>query len=224
MKLRIAVICVIGLVVPVVFALMLFFVLPQDSFLVKVFLGDTKKAKKTRKALVRFQNMTPTQPGYRVFYNNYEKFYSSREGKEEERERLRDLRNRIESDPIAPALNVQLSSYYNWRKTIPQEQVKINEAQTIEQRLEAIREIKERQDRMQRMQDRMDGYWPNHAYDFGDSEDEDVYPTNAELAGFLESLEASQLQILLGREPKTFLYELQQSYHKAREYNRSQPF
>lgn len=230
MKRRTVVVCVLGLLVSAILMVLPLFLLPQDSFLVKTVLGDAKKAKRIRKSLARFQNMTPEQAGYRAFHHNLGLFYRPGEGKDDQRERLRNIRHRIESDPLAPMLNAQLANYYNWRKTIPQpqEQARINAAKTIEERLEVIREIKENQDRMQQLQDYL-GSPPWHdplpGFEFaenGADDDGDVYPTSAELAGFLESLDQQQLQILLGREPKTFVYELQRAYRKAREYNREQ--
>lgn len=227
MKRRI-VISVVFLLIPVILASLILFVIPQDLLFSKMFFGDAKKLKKIRKAVVRFRKMTPDQSGYRDFYHNYEAFY--REGQEEQRERLRHIRDRVESDPIALALNLQLANYYNWLKTIPQEQqTRINEAATIEERLDIIQEIKERQERMQQspFRDPPISYWTDSAdeFEFLDSksdEDEDVYPTFAELANFLESLPPRQLEVFLGHKPSTFLFELPRAYRKAREnYNLS---
>jgi len=163
----------------------------------------TKESSQSAVQKKHFQALKPGEPEYRAFYNNYKSFL--REGKEEQRQQLREIQKQMESDPQSPMLKRTLTTYHAWLKTVPGEKNKIDQAQTIEERLEAIRLIKEDQDRLQGTTERKNTKT--------DSETTNLYPTINELAEYLESLDPARLDTLLGHSPNNFLYQLKKDYH-----------
>ncbi len=128
------------------------------------------------------------------------------------RERLRQIQQKIESDPQAQTLKLELKTYHAWLKTISQaDKAKIDQAKTIEDRLNVIRDIKANQDRIQGTLDQQP------ARNFRDHEIVNLYPTVPELAEFLESLDPERLEILLGHTPSNFLYQLEKEYRDEAE-------
>jgi len=156
-----------------------------------------------------FRALTPDTPEYRAFYNNYQAF--NRQGKEkgEQRDRLREIRRRVESDPQSRVLKETLMTYHAWLKTVTGEKgdkSKIDQAETLEQRLEVIRVLKENQDRLRgqvssgrRIAER----------------DPDFSPTMYDLGEYLESLDQELLETLLGHTPSHFLFRLDRDYHST---------
>ena len=156
----------------------------------------------------RFQALRPDKPEYRAFYNNYQSFF--RKGKEEQRERLRAIQQRIETDPQSPLLKSQLATYHAWLKTVPQEKAKIDQAKTIEERLDVIRAIKANQDRIHGVTERR---MASSAFSSGSTAANNPFPSASELAEFLETLDPEDLQTMLGHTPSNFLYQLEKEYH-----------
>jgi len=151
----------------------------------------------------RFQAFEPGDPEYRAFFKNHQSFY--RDGKEEQREKLREIQKRIDSDPQSQTLKRTLATYHAWLKTVPGEKSRIDLAKTIDERLEVIRVIKENQDRIQGTTQRKIAK--------ADSETTNLSPTINELAEYLESLDPDRLETLLGHTPGNFLYQLKKEYH-----------
>ena len=156
----------------------------------------------------RFLALNPDKPEYRAFYNNYQSFF--RKGKEEQRERLRAIQQRMESDPQSSLLKSQLATYHAWLKTVPLEKTKIDQAKTIDERLEVIRAIKANQDRIHGVTERR---MASSAFPLGSTAASNPFPCASELAEFLETLDPEDLQTLLGHTPSNFLYLLEKEYH-----------
>jgi len=158
----------------------------------------------------RFLALTPDKPEYREFCRKYQSFY--RDGKEEQRQRLREIQRQIASDPQSQLLKRSLATYHAWLKTVSDEKGKIDQAKTIEERLEVIRAIKENQDRIQGIRERRERR--------ANSETFIPYPTINDLAEYLEYLEyfnPDHLETLLGHEPGNFWFQLRQDYHAETE-------
>jgi len=162
-----------------------------------------KRSSRSARLKKHFRELTPDKPEYRAFFNNYQSF--QREGKEEQRQQLRQIQKRMESDPQSAVLERTLATYHAWLKTVPGEKKKIDEAKTIEERLETIRTIKKRQDHIQGTLQQKNTKT--------DSETTNLYPTIDELAEYLESLDPDRRETLLGHTPSNFLYQLKKEYH-----------
>ena len=144
---------------------------------------------------------------YRSFHDKYQRFYERMTP--QQRDDLRKLRKKIDSDPQGPALNRELASYYDWLKTVPFEKAGIDEAETIEERLKIIGEVRENQKYP----------YSDNGSKLPDNDDLDQVkdePTDSDLAKTLESMDTSRRLKFLGYLPANFLREIRLEYMKSR--------
>ena len=187
----------------ITFGLVLLFVIGLLVFVEPIFrLLPGEKSTIMRNRHARLEKIIEDQTLYRSFYDKYQRFYERMTP--EQRESLRQIRKKIDSDPQAAALNRELVSYYDWLKTVPHEKASIDEAETIEERLKIISEARENQNDLYHN-------GSSRSYD-GDPDDLKDEPTDADLAKTLEAMDTRQRLKFLSYSPAKFLQEIRSEY------------